>query len=69
MKNDKTTIKQSLSLFGISRTTLYKYLKILNTKPKKEGKNSHLTNKQISDIKGYIDKLRSDKKEPNKQSE
>jgi predicted nucleic acid-binding Zn-ribbon protein len=69
MKNDKTTIKQSLSLFGISRTTLYKYLNSLNTKPKKEGKNPYLTNKQINDIKGYIDELRSDKKEPNKQSE
>jgi chromosome segregation ATPase len=69
MKNDKTTIKQSLSLFGISRTTLYKYLNSLNTKPKKEGKNSYLTNKQINDIKGYIDELRSGKKEPNKQSE
>jgi hypothetical protein len=69
MKNNKTTIKQSLSLFGISRTTLYKYLNSLNTKPKKEGKNSYLTNKQINDIKGYIDELRSGKKEPNKQSE
>lgn len=54
MKTDKTSINQSLKLFGIGRTTLYKHLKNLNISPQKHKNCSYLTNTQIAEIKGFL---------------
>ena len=52
---EKTSINEATRLFSVSRTTLYSYLKKLKIKPKKQGNRSHLTNKQILEIKTFLD--------------
>lgn len=54
MKNKKTTIKQALTMFNISRTSLYNHMKKLDIKPIKEGGRVHLVDTQINDLKEFL---------------
>ncbi len=54
MKNKKTTIKQALTIFKISRTSLYNHMKKLDIKPIKEGGRVHLVDTQINDLKAVL---------------
>lgn len=59
MDDEKVFINQALKQFGISRTTLYSYLKKLNIKPQKSGNRSYFTNTQIQQISDFIEKNRT----------
>ena len=54
MKNEKTTIKQALTILNISRTSLYNHMKKLGIKPIKERGRVHLVDSQINDLKAVL---------------
>ena len=54
METNKTTIKQALELFRISRTSLYNHMKKLDIKPIKAGGRVHLIDKQIDELKAVL---------------
>ena len=50
MKLNKTTIQQALTLFNISRASLYNHLKKLDIKPIREGRRVYLIDSQIDEL-------------------
>lgn len=51
---NKTTIKQALTLFNISRSSLYNHMKKQGITPIKEKGRVHLLDNQIADLKRVI---------------